>query len=166
MDFVDNQAVERKRPDTPSEAEYGADDDAEDPPKDDPTDAEGPLKENPTAKVGEQPDDDGTTKLGTETLKRARSDSADINPVDNSGVKLAMTEGQYVKVRKLVMNAAKQGLAFSPDTVCKFLDKKMVHKTAVADLVLTHPDGSMSDKIGCFGVWVSDAAKGTLLPYI
>ena len=140
MDFVDDQAVERNSPDTPVEAENGAEYDAED-----------PLKDDPTAKVGEQPDDDSTTKLRTETPKRARSDSADIDPVDNSGVKLAMTEHQHAKARKLVKNAAEQGLAFSQGTVCKLTDKKMVYKTAVADLVLTRPDGSESDKIGCFG---------------
>ncbi len=45
-----------------------------------------------------------------------------------------------------------------------FMDKRMVYQTAEAALELTHPDGSKSDKFGCFGVFVSDPTKGTLIP--
>ena len=160
MDFIDDEAVKRNRPDTPIEPEYGADDEEEDPLKDD------PKKNEPTAKVGGLPDDNGTTKPNTETPKRARSESADIDPVKTSAVKLEMTEQQFAKARQLVANAAKQGMSFFQDTACSFAEKKTVYRTAAADVVLTHPGGSKSNKIGCFGIWVSDPAKGTQIPYI
>ena len=159
-DFIDDEAVKRNDPDTPIEPEYGAEYDDEDRLKDD------PKKDDPTAKVGGLPDDNGTTKPNTETPKRARSESADIDAVKTSAVKLEMTEQQFAKARNLVANAAKQGMSFSQDTGCSFTDKTMVYKTATADLVLTHPDGSKTNTIGCFGVWVSDLAKGTQIPYI
>jgi len=115
-------------------------------------------------KDGEQPKADGNTNPGTETPKRARVDPAPIDEVDNSAAKLAMTERQLVMGKKLVVNAAKQGLSFSDGTTMKFTEKIMVYQTAEAILELTHPDGSKSDKFGCFGVFVSDPTKSTLIP--
>jgi len=76
----------------------------------------------------------------------------------------AMTEDQLAMAKKLVVNAAKQGLSFSERTTMKFTDKRMVYQTAEAFLELNHPDGSKSDKFGCFGVFVSDPTKSTLIP--
>jgi hypothetical protein len=115
-------------------------------------------------KDGEQPKADGNTNPGTETPKRARVDPAPIDEVDNSAAKLAMTEHQLAMAKKLVVNAAKQGLSFSEGTTMKFTEKTMVYQTAEALLELTHPDGSKSDKFGCFGVFVSDPTKSTLIP--
>jgi hypothetical protein len=115
-------------------------------------------------KDGEQPKADGNTNPGTETPKRARVDPAPIDEVDNSAAKLAMTEHQLAMAKKLVVNAAKQGLSFSDGTTMKFTEKTMVYQTAEALLELTHPDGSKSDKFGCFGVFVSDPTKSTLIP--
>jgi hypothetical protein len=115
-------------------------------------------------KDGEQPKADGNTNPGTETPKRARVDPAPIDEVDNSAAKLAMTEDQFAMAKKLVVNAAKQGLSFSESTTMKLTDKSMVYQTAEALLELTHPDGSKSDKFGCFGVFVSDPTKSTLIP--
>jgi hypothetical protein len=115
-------------------------------------------------KDGKQPKAEGNTNPGTETPKRARVDPALIDVVDNSAAKLAMTEDQLAMAKKLVVNAAKQGLSFSEGTTMKFTDKRMVYQTAEAFLELNHPDGSKSDKFGCFGVFVSDPTKSTLIP--
>ena len=125
---------------------------------------ERPRMDDTATKDGEQPKSDGNTNPGTETLKRARVDPTPIDEVDNSAAKLAMTEDQLAMAKKLVVNAAKQGLSFSERTTMKFTDKRMVYQTAEAFLELNHPDGSKSDKFGCFGVFVSDPTKSTLIP--
>jgi hypothetical protein len=123
-----------------------------------------PRMDDTATKDGEQPKADGNTNPGTETPNRARVDPAPIDEVDNSAAKLAMTEDQLAMAKKLVVNAAKQGLSFSEGTTMKFTDKRMVYQTAEAFLELNHPDGSKSDKFGCFGVFVSDPTKSTLIP--
>jgi hypothetical protein len=125
---------------------------------------ERPRMDDTATKDGEQPKADGNTNPGTETPKRARVDPPSIDEVDNSAAKLAMTEDQLAMAKKLVVNAAKQGLSFSERTTMKFTDKRMVYQTAEALLELNHPDGSKSDKFGCFGVFVSDPTKSTLIP--
>jgi hypothetical protein len=125
---------------------------------------ERPRMDDTATKDGEQPKADGNTNPGTETPKRARVDPPSIDEVDNSAAKLAMTEDQLAMAKKLVVNAAKQGLSFSEGTTMKFTDKRMVYQTAEAFLELNHPDGSKSDKFGCFGVFVSDPTKSTLIP--
>ena len=125
---------------------------------------ERPRMDDTATKDGETPNADGNTNPGTETPKRARVDPTPINEVDNSAAKLAMTEDQLAMAKKLVVNAAKQGLSFSERTTMKFTDKRMVYQTAGAFLELNHPDGSKSDKFGCFGVFVSDPTKSTLIP--
>jgi hypothetical protein len=125
---------------------------------------ERPRMDDTATKDGEQPKADGNTNPGTETPKRARVDPALIDVVDNSAAKLAMTEDQLAMAKKLVVNAAKQGLSFSERTTMKFTEKRMVYQTAEAFLELNHHDGSKSDKFGCFGVFVSDPTKSTLIP--
>ena len=125
---------------------------------------ERPPMDDTAPKNGEQPKADGNIKPGTETPKRARVDPAPIEEVDNSAAKLAMTEDQFAMAKKLVVNAAKQGLSFHERTTMQFTDKRMVYQTAEAFLELNHPDGSKSDKFGCFGVFVSDPTKSTLIP--
>jgi hypothetical protein len=125
---------------------------------------ERPRMDDTATKDGKQPKAEGNTNPGTETPKRARVDPALIDVVDNSAAKLAMTEDQLAMAKKLVVNAAKQGLSFSEGTTMKFTDKRMVYQTAEAFLELNHPDGSKSDKFGCFGVFVSDPTKSTLIP--
>ena len=125
---------------------------------------EHPRMDDTATKDGETPKAVENTNPGTETLKRARVDPAPISEVDNSAAKLAMTEDQLAMAKKLVVKAAKQGLSFSEGTTMKFTDKTMVYQTAEAFLELNHPDGSKSDKFGCFGVFVSDPTKSTLIP--
>ncbi len=48
-----------------------------------------------------------------------------------------MTEDQFAMAKKLVVNAAKQGLSFSESTTMKLTDKSMVYQTAEA--LLEHP---------------------------
>jgi hypothetical protein len=154
-DYLENEALERNDPDTPVESENGGFDveDKVDSPEDD-----------TAPKDGVQPTADGTTERGTETPKRVRSDSTPIDDVDISAAKLGMTEHQWTKSRKLVVNAAKQGLAFSEGTTINFTEKKMVYKTAEATMRLDHPDGSKSDKFAFIGVVTEDPPNGTLIP--
>ena len=150
QDFLELESIETNGDESPFPEENDDDDDKDT--EDHPTD-------DATVKDGEQPKTDGTTEPATETPKRARSEDA----AEDMAAKLGMTNAQLNKAKQLVEKAANQGLSFHDGTTIELSDKTQLWKTTEQKFKFTQPGGDTSTMFAAIGIFVYDAAKGTLM---